>query len=398
MKEKKKRVNVRELVDKHQANCDRIGEIAELCEKEQRGRTEAEESEFLALTRENELIRMKMLSADAPRPAVSPDPSARLRELLLRQKQEARIVLTRELMTTEGLADTGIIPVAEEEMLKPLRAGLIYDKVGIRIMTGLVAGKLRWPRHGKAVAQWAGEGERLVDAKVDFTKLDTKPERLGIAIPVTREELESSEGVVESVVREEMPLAIVDLVNEAMFTTEGTYKDASDGNKVKNKKVVGPFVKAATKAIQFAGEIPTRKELLKMKARVIKTGIKLSAPCWVMTEDMKTELEDVKVDAGSGRFLVENDSLLGCPIFTTGAIGQGNIGFGDWSYQPSGFFGQMSLAVDPYTLLRQNSTDFVLNSHFATVTLYEEAFVLGKVKAAAAGGETAATGGGETGK
>ena len=330
-----KKLSVRELIDQYQVNCDRINEIAETCEKEKRERNEKEEEEFVTLVRENQLLQMKMHAATAEHlrenPNADRNPDQRLRELVLEQKREATIVLCRDLMTTEGLADTGIIPVSEEEMLKPLRAGLIYDKVGIKVMTGLVAGKLRWPRHGKAVAQWAGEGERLVDAKVDFSKLDTKPERLGLAIPVTREELESSQGVVESVIREEMPMAVVDAVNEAMFTTVGTYTDASDGNKTKNKKVVGPFVKAATKAIQFAGEIPTRKELLKMKVTVIKSGIKLIAPCWVMTEDMKAELEDVKVDAGSGRFLVENDMLLGCPVFTTEFIGQGNIGFGDWS-------------------------------------------------------------------
>lgn len=385
---KKEKLNVRELVNKYQVNCDRIGEIAETCEKEQRERTEAEDTEFKVLTRENQLLQMKMQAASMARQFDEPagNNDERLRELLLRQKAEANIVLVRELMTTAGVEDTGIIPVQEEDMLKPLRAGLIYDKVGIKVMTGLVAGKLRWPRHGKAVAQWAGEGERLVDAKIDFSKLDTKPVRLGLAIPVTREELESSEGIVESVVREEMPNAVVEAVNEAMFTTEGTYKDANDSSSVKNKKVAGPFVAAAApdRLISFAGTLPTRKELLKMRASVSKTGIKLIAPCWVMTEDMKTELEDVKVDAGSGRFLVENGMLLGSPIFTTPYIGEGYIGFGDWSYQASGFFGPMSIAVDPYTLLRQNSTDFVLNSHFATVTLYDEAFVVGKVATAGA--------------
>ncbi len=373
--------NVRDLVNKYQENCDRISEIAETCERENRGRNEAEETEFTSITRENQLLQMKMQALKMPSAGVPADPNERLRELLLVQKREVSIVLTRDLMTTSGLEDTGIIPVSQEEMLKPLRAGLIYDKVGIKIMTGLTGGKLRWPRHGKAVAQWAGEGERLVDSKVDFTKLDVKPHRLGLAIPVTKEELESSEGIVESVVREEMPAAVADAINEAMFTTIGTYTDTADGNKTKNKAVVGPFVKAATKAIQFAGSLPTRKELLKMKATVTKTGIKLIAPCWVMTEDMKCELEDTKVDAGSGRFLIESGMLLGHPVFTTPEIGEGNIGFGDWSYQAAGFFGPMNLAVDPYTLLRQNATDFVLNSHFATETLYEEAFVLGKVKA-----------------
>jgi hypothetical protein len=41
----------------------------------------------------------------------------------------------------------------------------------------------------------------------------------------------------------------------------------------------------------------------------------------------------------------------------------------------------MNMTVDPFTLARQNATDFVLNTRFATTTLYEEAFVLGKAKA-----------------
>ena len=288
-----------------------------------------------------------------------------------------------DLMTTAGVADTGIIPVSEQEMMKPLRTGLIYDKVGINIRTGLAAGTLRWPMHTKAIGQFADEGERLTDSKVEFDKLTVTPRRLGIAIPVTREDLESSQGVVESVIREEMPAAITDLINEAMFTTSSTFTDKAGANK--DRVVYGPFVEAAKKPFEFAAEIPTRRELIKMKAQVISAGIKLTHPCWVMTENMKAELEDTKVDAGSGRFVCENDTVLGYPVFTTPEIGEGNIGFGDWSYQAAGFFGTTSLIVDPYTLARQNSTDFVLNAHFATVTLRKDAFVLGHKKGASAG-------------
>ena len=56
----KKTVNARQLVDKYQSNCDRINEIADLCEKEQRERTEAETTEYNALVRENQLLQMKM--------------------------------------------------------------------------------------------------------------------------------------------------------------------------------------------------------------------------------------------------------------------------------------------------------------------------------------------------
>ena len=368
----KKTVNVRELVNKYQANCDRIEEIASTCEAEQRERTEAETNEFNALTRENQVLQMKMQAAAAVQfgadaPAVDSD--AFLRENLLKQGRKVTIALMRgdvTPQTTAALADTGIIPTAQQEMLAPIRKGLIWDKVGITIRTGL-AGKLRWPYHGKAVASFADEAERLTDSKIDFGKLDMSGKRLGIAIPVTKEELEDSEGIVESVIKSEAPAAIVDLINGALFCTEQGVR-----------KVVGPFVKAAENVTNFAGELPTRQELLKMKADVF-SKVDRKSPCWVMTEGMKAQLEDVKVDAGSGRFLCENDMILGIPVFCTSEIGDDYIGFGDWSYQAAGFFGQMNFIADPYTLARQNSVDFVLNTRFGTVTLRQEAFALGKV-------------------
>ena len=378
----KKTVNVRELVNKYQANCDRIEEIASTCEKEQRERTEAETNEFNALSRENQVLQMKMQAAAAAQfgtdaPAVDSD--AFLRENLLKKNQKVTISLMRETavtpQTTAALADTGIIPTSQQEMIAPIRKGLIWDKVGITIRTGL-AGKLRWPIHGKAVASFADEAERLVDSKIDFSKLEMNGARLGIAIPVTKEELEDSEGIVDSVVKSEAPAAIVDVINGALFCTNTKYTKA--GGTQGDRKVVGPFVKAAETVTNFAGALPTRKELLKMKAAV-SSKVNLVAPCWVMTEAMKAELCDVKVDAGSGRFLCENDMILGVPVFCTSEIGEDYIGFGDWSYQAAGFFGQMNFIADPYTLARQNSVDFVLNTRFGTVTLRQEAFALGKV-------------------
>ena len=376
---KKKTVQVRELVDKYQTNCNRISEIADTCEREQRERNEAEDAEYKALSRENQVLQMRMHAlAVESNTQQNVNTDEVLREMLLNKNSKVTISLMREVtpQTTAALADTGIIPVQEQEMLKPIRLGLIYDKVGLNIRSGLI-GTLRWPKHSKAVASFADEAERLTDSQIDWGKLETSGHRLGIAIPVTREELEDSHGIVENVVKEEMPAAIVDEINAALLTTTKDYT-AKDGS-TKQRKVYGPFVKAAETVTNFAASVPTRKELLKIVSGVA-SKVKMIAPCWIMTEAMKAELRDVKVDAGSGRFLCENDMILGYPVFTTEAIGADYIGFGDWSYQAAGFFGAMNLVVDPYTLARNNSVDFVLNTRFGTVTLREEAFVLGKVK------------------
>lgn len=378
-KNKQKKVSVRQLVDQYQANCERINAIADACEQEQRERTEQEDAEYGTLLRENQLLQMRMQSsANAQSQPTAAPVGVQLREALTDamengSRNPVTLMLTREanssIQTTAALDGTGIIPVNDQEMLKPLRAGLIYDKVGITIRTGLV-GSLRWPKHGKATAKFLGEAEALTTQKINWDKITVSPKRLGCAIPVTRQELFNSEGVVESVINSEMPQAIVDKINDALFTTDKT-----------GRVVYGPFATAGETGgcskVSFAAEIPTRKELLKMKAAVAKAGIDPSSCCFVMTETMKAELEDVAVDNGSGRFLCENDRILGFPVFCTDVIGEGNIGFGDWAYQAAGFFGQMNLVVDPYSLSLEDSTRFVLNTDFATVTLRPEAFILG---------------------
>lgn len=368
----KKQVNVRELLNRSQEISARVTEIADACEKENREQSPEEQAELAALYREQNIVEMKLRAASSSNvgDVQSVDTDAVLRERLINKNAKATIQLMREVtpQTTAALAETGIIPVAEQEIMKPIRTGLIWDKLGIPVRSGLV-GTLRWPSHTKATAQWAGEAEALVDAHIDFDKLNMTGTRLGIAIPVTREELENSVGVVENVIKTEAPAAVVDKINEAMFATNGT-----------GRKVYGPLVKAFETATEFASLVPTRKELLKLKAEVAKKIGTINAGAWVMTENMKAELEDTKVDAGSGRFVCEGGMILGYPVYTTDAIADGLVAFGDWSYQAAGFFGQTSFIADPYTLARKNSVDFVLNSHFGTVTLREEAFVIGKAK------------------
>lgn len=371
---------VRDLVGQLQSNCDRLNEIADLCVAENRTRTEAEEREYQTLMQQGQVLRMRIAGYNAATVAASRDLDALLRENLGRH-QRTTFVLRRDAasITTAALADTGVIPVAEQDMLDPIRTGLIWDKVGIRISRGN-RGSLRWPSHSKAVASWADEGERVPDTKVDFDALTMDGKRIALPILVTREALEDSEGVVEAVIRQEAPAAVIDLVNETVFATTDKVTVNKNGAATEvERKVKGPFCGIA--ATNFAGAVPTRKELLQLKAKLIKGIGTPAAAAWVMTEDMAAELADTRVDEGSGRFLYEDGKVLGWPVFTTDAIGQGNIGLGDFSYCAAGFFGTTSMIVDPYTEASSNSVRFVLNDRFGLATLRKEAFVLGKAKA-----------------
>lgn len=373
----KKTVNARQLVDKYQSNCDRINEIADLCEKEQRERTEAETAEYNALVRENQLLQMKMqaLAVEHLREnATTVEDANRIIRENVAAGRQTQIMLMRDLVMVADVTTGGIVPVKMQDILDPLVEGLILDKVGLPMPTGL-AGDYIWPTYETVEATIQGEGVALTDTEISMSKLTASPQRIGIAIPVTRQAINQTEGVVEMIVKKLMPLSVTMLLNKILFST----------TKVTNATtLVGPFVALASSPVEVSTE-PTFKDFNSLKAKVLAKGVDGEHLCWVMTKSQKAIAEATPKDAGSGIMVCENDHIVGLPVFTTNYIGEGFIGLGDWRYQPMGLFGDISFIIDPYSQARKDAVDFVLNVNYGTTTLRTEAFALAKCKAAGVG-------------
>ena len=397
---KKNKLNVRELVNQYQANCDRIREMADTCEKENRERNDAENKEFEALCRDNQLLQMKMQAATAEHLRENPNAAEEAITLIrenAKNGKKSEIIFVRDMMMVSDVNAGGIIPLNIQDILKPLQEGFILDKVGLPMPTGL-AGDFVWPMYEMVEAQIAGEGVALSDTKIPFSKMTAAPERVGIAIPVTNQSLNQSAGVLEMIVREIMPLSIRLLLNKILFSTE----------KVNNAtNLIGPFAAIAINAAKSAAQrdkkipaivqlahVPTFEQLnAQMKAKVLETGIAGDHLCWIMTKSMEAILEGTPINK-DGIFvpMIQNGILCGLPVYTTNAIRKTTtsgdtttitefIGLGDWRYQPMGLFGTIRFIVDPYSQARKDSVDFVLNTDYGTKTIRNEAFLLGQVAA-----------------
>lgn len=400
---KKNQINVRELVQKYQANCTRINEIADACETEQRERNEAETKEFEALTRENQLLGMRMQAATADYLRENPNASAEAEKLIrenLKSGRKTEITLVRSgefagMMVSDAAAG-GIVPLRVQDFIEPLVEGFILNKVGLPLPTGL-SGDYVWPIYETVEASVAGEGVALGDSKINLDKLTATPERIGIAIPVTNQSINQSAGIIETLVKKVMPEGVALLLNKIVFglapVTGATH-------------LVGPFAKILQVAAKSAAsrtdeekrynavvdlhEVPTAEELNKlMKAAVLEKGVVGNHLCWVMTKSMKAILEVTPINA-NGIFvpMIQNDTLFGLPVYTTNCLRktvEGTtteyIGLGDFAYQPMGLFGSLRFIVDPYSQARKDAIDFVLNTDYATKTLVPEAFILGEVGA-----------------
>ena len=275
--------SVRAIVDQYQANCARINQMADLCEAEQRTRTEQENAEYEALTRENAVLQMRMQAAAARHMAQNPNALADANRLLRDNMQAGRqtqIMLTRDLVMVGDGTSGGIIPLNIQDILDPLTEGLILDKVGLPMPTGL-AGDYVWPTYEAVEATIAGEGVELTDTEINMSKLTAQPQRVGVAIPVTRQTIIQTQGIIETIVKRLMPQAVAMLLNKVLFSTT----KATDAT-----SLVGPFVGKAAEATAMSAT-PTFADFVKLKAAVLASGVDGTNLCWVMTQAQKAIAE-----------------------------------------------------------------------------------------------------------
>lgn len=268
----------------------------------------------------------------------------------------------------------GMIPLTIKDILPPLEMGLIFDKVGIPVETGVV-GDIQWPVMGAVEATIKGEKEALSDTGIDMSKVVAKKVRVGITIPVTGSAITSTSYDLLGYIQNQARMGITRLLNRVTFSHQNFTSDFH-----------GPFAGAKASG-SFAGAVPTYKELLAMKGKVYAEGVEPVGFCFVMSENMKSILEATPIDAGSGRMIVENGAINGYPVYTTEFINYGSdkskaaveyIAAGCFGYLPVNQYGELRVVVDPYTRAKEDIVQVTINSDWSMTTLRPEAFALYK--------------------
>ena len=369
----------------------RMNEISDKVQAENRPMSEAEKREYDTLQSDfAKLGRELSLNADMVSSLKNSSSEVKSQEALLREVlaeaakkggKSEYVITAREW--TNGIdmakvAEGGMIPLTIKDILPPLEQGLIHDKVGIPIETGVV-GDIQWPVLGAVEATVKGEKESLADTGIDMSKVVAKKVRVGITIPVSGSAITSTSTNLLGLIQSQAGKGIVRLLNRVIFSHQNFTSDFH-----------GPFAGAKAQ-IAFAGAVPTYKELLQMKGKVMGEGVEPVGFCYVMSENMKSILEATPIDAGSGRMIVENGAINGYPVFTTEFINYGSskqkaedveyIGAGCWGYLPVNQYDELRVIVDPYSRAKDDIVQITINGDWSITTLRTQAFALGVTKA-----------------
>lgn len=372
------------LLAKREAVNIRMNEIADKAKSEKRELSAEENVEFQQLqadfgkhTREIQM-NFDMVNAQKSAEKVEKSKNQMLREALQgivnSSGGKKEFALSREYtgMDTSDITAGGMIPLTIKDILPPLEMGLIFDKVGIPVQTG-VSGNLQWPVLGSVEATIKGETVALTDESLDLSKINAKHVRLGITIPVSNQAINESYTDLVSLIQGQLRAGLSRTLNRVTFSHENFTSDLH-----------GPFAGAEANGT-FAAATPTYKELLGMKGAVASTGVEMNGFCYVMSEAMKATLEATPIDAGSGRMVIENGTINGYPVFTTEYINYGGdkskagveyVAAGCFGYLAANQHGEVRLIVDPYTRAKEDVVQVTLNADWSLTTLRTEAFAL----------------------
>ena len=385
---KKEKFNFREAYERIDAIKGRLNEMAQNLEndKEREALTDAEKGERKQLERELDILEMKIKanteSIAVVREEDIPYANAKVRECLNAGKR-FELKISRAVAQSfggntstyaSGLAGTNPSGLTTHDIVEPLYNKTILSAIGSPLLTGL-KGNHQWPVVEAFHATINDEGAELGDTKIPLNKLIAKPERLGIAVPITREALNETDNLVQLVATQYMPVAIAELMNKIMFS-QVKVNGATD--------LVGPFIPANMKAenkLTYTGDAPTLKQIVGAKTAILKHNVKSEGLCYVMSEVTKGDLEATPKWQGANQAIVdENGKINGVPVFCTNEVADGQIYVGAFKYVPQGLFGDMVFIVDPYSKARNNAIDCVLNVDYAISVLRQEAFaVLSKI-------------------
>lgn len=269
---------------------------------------------------------------------------------------------------TAGIAS--MVPVTMGEIIEPMEKGLIIDKLGIKMQSGLV-GDLVFPTLAAIEASIQGENAEVGDTKLDIGKIKATPKRASISVPVSKRAINQTNYSLQNVVLKQVSLGVARLLNKWMFS--GTALAGASN---------GVFVKAAPN-VEYDTSL-TFAHVVGLETAVMDEGIDVTdgTAAYVCTPKVYGALKSTPIEKGSAEMICRNGMVNGYPVLVTNYMDADTIGFGVFSYVGIGQFGDMDLIIDPYTAAKKNIVNFILNTDYDIVVARPEAFSIAKKKAA----------------
>lgn len=246
------------------------------------------------------------------------------------------------------------------KMVAPLRPKLALEGLGATFMTGLTGGNIPLLVDNDFAMSFMAETAAITPQKKTYDGPTLAPKRAGGAVDISNQLLMQSSVDVENRIKAGLSNGFSQLLHQAAIQGAG------------GTAPTGLLTYSGVNTAASAGAVvPTWDLLVELQALIEEDNATSENLGWVIHPKVKALLKTIKKDAGSGRFLLEENMIDGLPFVSTSqisAVDDGGIDcypifYGDFSQMVIGQWGSINVTINPYSADLSNSLRLVLNTY-----------------------------------
>tara|TARA_R110001632_G_scaffold137804_2_gene253407 strand:+ start:2071 stop:3336 length:1266 start_codon:yes stop_codon:yes gene_type:complete len=280
-------------------------------------------------------------------------------------------VFRAQTVTGDSGAKGGALVASTPMLVRPLQPVLPIESLGVNIMSGLV-GDVPLPTSGAFTFAYGAETATTSATDVGFAGPTLKPKRCSGVVDISKKLLAQTSFSVEDYIIEQINIAYGNAVTLAAINGPGT--DAPSGL----------YTLITTNVNTTAGAL-THATAVALEGLVDAADGTNVRRAYLADPKVKSGAKTTKIDAGSGIFLSDGNTLNSYPFVSTTLMPTLDVGashpviFGDWNQLTVGYWDNVSIIVDPYTQAASGKVRLIIEGFSDIAVTNEKAFAINKV-------------------
>lgn len=266
---------------------------------------------------------------------------------------------TQQTVSQDGGAYGGaLVQNAAPVIVDPLRPRLFLEDLGATFMTGLQGGDVPLIVASDFAMEFLAEGASITRQKKQYAGPSLSPKRAGGAVEISNRLIMQSSPDVEALIMTGLRNGFSQLLESASINGAGGV--APTGLLSYSGVLTGTSSASAS---------ATRALVLELEALIEQNNSTEKSLGFLMSPWLKAILKQLKTDAGSGIFVLQDELLDGFKFVATSLMPALNSGanfpliFGDFSQMVVGQWGAINIKVNPYSADLEDSVRLTLNTH-----------------------------------
>lgn len=257
-----------------------------------------------------------------------------------------------------GAYGGALVQNAAPVIVDPLRPKLFLEDLGATFMTGLQGGDVPLIVASDFAMEFLAEGASITRQKKQYAGPSLSPKRAGGAVEISNRLIMQSSPDVEALIMTGLRNGFSQLLESASINGAGGV--APTGLLSLSGVLAGSSSASAS---------ATRALVLELEALIEQNNSTEKSLGFLMSPWLKAILKQVKTDAGSGIFILQDDKLDGFNYVATSLMPALNSGvnfpliFGDFAQMVIGQWGAINIKVNPFSADLEDSVRVTLNTH-----------------------------------